>query len=318
VDRAGKLAHPATWDRATGFAAGLAWVQRGDEKHCLAPDGTLLPRGAWPLAPADPGAPVPTQDGTRWGFRRSSGEPVGAATFERAHPFHGGRARVRAQGRWGFVDASGAVVIPASYLKARDFSDGLAAVWIGSLVEGAWGYVNDRGAVVIAPELDRAGPHRHGFAAAEVGPGFAYVDGQGRRFNGPHLDAGSGPCRLAPPLQAVPSPSPRLVDPFGQLLVFHRDGRGHDAVDGRARVEEGGRGGWVDAQGAWIARGQYREVRDFHEGLALASDSNTWGYVRSDGTLAIPARFRHAGDFTEGLAWVALTLDEAAKEGGPR
>lgn len=50
---------------------------------------------------------------------------------------------------------------------------------------------------------------------------------------------------------------------------------------------------------------QFGRARMFHEGLAAVQNrsNNLWGFADSSGALVIPYQFREVGDFHEGLAW---------------
>lgn len=101
IDRAGKVAIPATYDRAGIFSGGLA----------------------------------PVAVGRKWGYIDKSGRMVIAPRFRASGGFCEGLASVLIGNRWGYIDKRGRVVIKPRYVHSPtpldenhiwDFSEGRA------------------------------------------------------------------------------------------------------------------------------------------------------------------------------------------------
>ncbi|MBE6952936.1 MAG: hypothetical protein E7452_05225 [Ruminococcaceae bacterium] len=58
----------------------------------------------------------------------------------------------------------------------------------------------------------------------------------------------------------------------------------------------------------------WTDAGDFHEGLARVFDGEKWGYIDADGELAIEAKWDIAHDFSEGLAAVATVVSGTATQ----
>lgn len=115
-----------------------------------------------------------------------------------------------------------------------------------------------------------------------------------------------------------------LIDRTGKVLAtpFLFDNGPDEFVDGRARVVEGEKYGFLASTGELVVPPTWSFVQAFSGGYAAVCEGckredsgehyfmtgGKWGYVDVAGTLVIPPRFDEAGPFTEGRAIV--------KEGG--
>jgi hypothetical protein len=113
-----------TFGHARGFSGGLAPVYVGD---------------AWadePVARDGVTTVVHALRGGHYAFVDVNGHEVISPTWDDAHPFANGLARVRVDDRWGDVDSRGAVRIAPQFTEAYDFDGDLARVVSGK--ERGW------------------------------------------------------------------------------------------------------------------------------------------------------------------------------------
>jgi formylglycine-generating enzyme required for sulfatase activity len=70
---------------------------------------------------------------------------------------------------------------------------------------------------------------------------------------------------------------------------------------------KGGKWGYIDTQGAWVAEPRFDEVDSFHNGLAAVRVGSKWGFINVKGAMIIEPRFYGAGRFADnGLAKVDI------------
>jgi hypothetical protein len=150
--------------------------------------------------------------------------------------------------------------------------------------EGRWGYRAADNSVVIAP--------RYAMATEFVDQVAGVVDEDGWVF----------------------------IDRSGKLLAraFVFDNFADAFVEGRARIVEDDRHGFIASSGEIVLAPTYAFVEAFSEGRAAVCEGCTretmgevyrmvggkWGYVDLQGKLVIPARYDEAGAFEGGVALV--------------
>ena len=81
--------------------------------------------------------------------------------------------------------------------------------------------------------------------------------------------------------------------------------------DGLAKVEYGGKQGYINPDGSWAIKPRFKYAWSFSEGVAMAVRNATlgcweYGYIKPDGSWAIKPRFKSAWSFSEGVASVRL------------
>lgn len=108
------------------------------------------------------------ENGSSWIMIDTSGNPIGANTYQDAKPFlSDAPAAVKVNGKWGFVDANGNMVVEPSYADAHSFSGGFAAV----NKDGLWGFINEKGELCIDFTFDDVKDFN------EIGITFVITDG---------------------------------------------------------------------------------------------------------------------------------------------
>ncbi len=97
--------------------------------------------------------------------------------------------------------------------------------------------------------------------------------------------------------------SQQITTSFAQKIVQY-DYLG-DFFCGLAKVEKGGKYGFIDKAGNEIVPCTYDNVGDFHNNMAwVENHDRKYGYLDNMGELIIPCKYKRAQDFSEGLAWV--------------
>ena len=202
-----------------------------------------------------------------WGFLTPSGEKVIKAQFTHARSFHDGRAAVEISGKWGYIDTHGEMIIKPRFFgmhfPAHDFHQGLAAVFTGE----AWGYINPGGELVIPASYSHAEDFSEHLAFVRQGENHGYID-----------------------------PTGKLVIDLGPCL-------GKAFVEGLARFRDQDRWGFIDHTGKRVIEPEYRQARDFSEGLVAVQCLNLENrFVNRHGSVVVPGIFAEAKSFREGLA----------------
>ena len=64
--------------------------------------------------------------------------------------------------------------------------------------------------------------------------------------------------------------------------------------------------GYINKTGDMVVPLQFREARNFSEGLAAVKIDERWGYIDKTGKIVVPAQFNEVLDFSEGLATVNI------------
>lgn len=63
-----------------------------------------------------------------------------------------------------------------------------------------------------------------------------------------------------------------------------------------------GKWGYIDKQGAYILKPQYRKAQPFKEGYAAVKLQDRWMYVKKDGTALLVGKAKTVSDMSQGVA----------------
>jgi hypothetical protein len=77
-----------------------------------------------------------------------------------------------------------------------------------------------------------------------------------------------------------------------------------ELVEGLARVEQGGKWGFVDARGQQVIPTGFEWAESFSEGLAAVRRDGRWGFIDRAGKMVVAPSYADAARFSEGLAAV--------------
>jgi hypothetical protein len=291
------LARPQ-YDDAAGMRGGRALLQDGDAVLAVRADGTRE-RVAGAAAFRELGALVTLTSADPQRRLWLEG-PQGRLTTARFDPpavrFDAERAWVKdaATGLWGLFGPSGEVLPPTYKDIDREPVRGT----------GLWGVTDGREQCLVSRDGRCLGqledPRR-----VEGDP--LVILREGKRG----LAGRDGRLLLAPRYDEI-----TLVDGNARLKLGDRVGlwtRRHtiepafDDVapgfrDGRLRVKQGGRWGFVDAAGKPVIPAAYAAAADFAEGRAAVSEGAKWGFIDRSGNRVIPLEHDAVGAFSGGLA----------------
>jgi hypothetical protein len=137
--------------------------------------------------------------------------------------------------------------------------------------EGKWGAIDQKGKWLIEPSYLAMKEIFSGIALVKSENGWHYVNAQGTiiSLNHPYL------CQ-------------------------------HDFSEGRARVSENKKWGFIDISGNYVIEPKFEAARDFSDGLAAVQINSKWGYVNPSGEFVIEPSLKSAWDFSCGIAIVIV------------
>ena len=239
-----------------------------------------------------------------WGFISPGGKVAIEPAFDEVSDFDGEFARVKKGSKWGVINKTGKLVFDCEYDSITTFTEGVALADFGGLKyylysdgkkknlstayefhafsngyarvkdnkNGKWGYVDMKGVIRINPKYDSASDFQAEHAVVTLN-GKAYsVNKAGDR-------------------KAID------INP-GQNFVVFSNGTGY--------VENPNGTVSFFKKGYAVLPGEYSEIHDFSDGLALAKTTRgSVVYINEEGTIALRLKdYADAGDFSEGVAWV--------------
>jgi hypothetical protein len=200
IDKAGKLAIPATWvlgsaagfnlpywrwDETEQFSEGLAVVQGADWKfgYIDKTGKTVIPPQFLYARPFSEGLAAVANDQSQFGYIDPRGKVVIRFVYQNVYPgnFSEGLARIRATGEITYVDhqAVPQVILESNlYFAGRDFHDGMTQIAQDNSVAG---FLDSRGHLVAAAHYRHATDFSEGFAAVVLEDDTAgYIDASGK------------------------------------------------------------------------------------------------------------------------------------------
>lgn len=212
--------------------------------------------------------PLPSEQGTKWGYVDAAGHLVIPARFDCAGGFSEHLAPVKIGKKWGYIDTAGQVVIPLRYFWAAEFSDGLALVvtskpWhplgtgeLGIVLFARITYVDQTGHPISKPSyVQSASNFSDGLAA--VRPGYVaggcgkvgYLNKRGEWAIKPQFDDAQ--------------------DFSGNLA----------AVNKGAKCHMGGQWGYINEKGNLTVPLKYQYASPFRNGHACVLEGTQWNIV---------------------------------------
>ncbi|WP_303309963.1 WG repeat-containing protein [Hymenobacter sp. BT730] len=233
-----------------GFRRVRAWRQRLPGLGMVAAGAAALGLVFWGVSHFSADAPHPFQKDGLWGYADADGDLVIPARYTSVSEFDdNGNALVKKEGAYGFIDADGDEVLPPAYDALKPYADGYARVRIGELYtfvdedgqefpqyfynaldfsEGRAAVLNQRGWFYITGPEETETPPPVFQEAYSFHKGVARV-----KINGEYTFI--TPSYLSHPDQGT--------EPFG------RYSQASDFIDGKARVTQGGKTFFIDADG---------------------------------------------------------------------
>lgn len=145
--------------------------------------------------------------------------------------------------KWGYIDKTGNFIIQPSFHDAWDFHEGLAAV----KVEWARGYIDKAGHYVIEPQFQYAGPFTDGKALVQLDGLWGYIRPDGTWEVEPHVEE-VNPVACQPQSEELPPE--------------------YTYSEGLAVAIKGKKYGFIDQEGKFTIKPQFKQAKPFKDGLA--------------------------------------------------
>ena len=344
VGTSGEVVIPHNYASAEAFSEGLGLVSRRDARRssrlCFVDRrGTVkleVPAGAWKAEPFSNGLALLSYSakqarGTRHAYMDTSGGIRIEGDYAEALPFSEGLAAVKTSGEhgvnnWGYINVRGEFAIPAKYSAAAPFIRGLAMVSMikDSIVTG--GLIDQSGQLVV-PAFYPEEPPRDVWAVLRTSgrqemprelipvrtrEGFAYCrrNGEVAIRDARYVDGGQFSEGLAAVLAGDKPGADAwgFINEAGRLVVPAEFREVRQFSEGMAVARDAaGRFGYLNHRGGWaIAPRHFEEAHDFQGGRALVRLNGFYGYLNAKGDFAIRPQYVRAGAFSEGLAATAV------------
>jgi hypothetical protein len=168
--------------------------------------------------------------------------------------------------KFGFIDKTGKMVVPMKYDFAWGFVDGLARVRKNG-IDGC--FIDNRGNEIISCDYDIEDREFHDGLIRILTNRWGFL----RRD--------------------------------GKVIVAPKFYDASEFSEGLARVEIGGKMGYIDTEGKYAIKPKFlNKALDFKEGLAAVKEKEKWGFIDKAGNCVIKPKYENAYSFHDGLASV--------------
>ena len=135
------------------------------------------------------------------------------------------------------------------------------------------GYKNDKGEIVVKPIYKNASVFNQGLALVSTDQGWTIIDNKGNQI----VDFGGIPGAI-----------------YSNLEYKY------------IRHKKNNKWGFIDRKGNIVIDYQYKDTKDFNEGLAPVKIKNKWGFINSENKLIIQPIYENVHLFSNSLAAVQL------------
>lgn len=259
INRKGECKLPATYERATVFSEGMAWViKQGDMPGAINEKGDIK---------------------------------ISLRDNHAVRVFMEGRAAVaivkKKQVLWGFLDKNGNEIVKPQYKTVSDFRLGLAAV---QNMEGKWGYINLNGESIIECLYDAAYPFNDsGLAIVKADKKYHVINRDGSIARSHNYD------EMIPDGLWTRVRNDKLwgwCDENGQTIIAPQfeECRAFNQAD-LAPVRIRGKWGYVDRKGKVVIKRQFTEAYPFIDGCAAVKTGTVWGFIDTKGCFTVNPQY---------------------------
>lgn len=249
------------------------------------------------------------------GYINKEGELVADYKYTDGFDFHEGMAKVSFHGKYGYINKKGKEVIKPQFDEAYDFQDGVGIV----CKNYKWGVIDKKGKYVVKlGKYDRVYRFCEGMAVVEKNENFGFINNKGKEVIAPIYDGaycfseGLALVRVGDDWGYINKNGKMVISP--QFDYNEPDEEEHITgffKEGFAGVSQYPEKGFINKKGKRLRGfGVYKEVQDFHDGMARVTFGSyldrVYGYINKKGKEVIPLQFDDASRFSEGLAWVRI------------
>ena len=279
INRKGEPKLSASYERATVFSEGMAWVikegdmpgainEKGDIKISLRDAHTVRVFMEGRAAVA-----VVKKKQVLWGFLDKNGNEIIKPQYKTVSNFRLGLAAVEdLEGKWGYINLNGESVIACQYKSAYTFNDnGLA------IVKGESGYhvINREGSIVQTHAYDEMIPDGL-WMKVRRGKLWGWCNELGEEVIEPRFED----VRLFGTSQLAPVKIRGkwgYVDKKGKVVIKRQFTEAYPYIDDHAAVKTGTVWGFIDTKGSFIVNPQYDYIsQDYlYQALGLGCSMGT-------------------------------------------
>jgi hypothetical protein len=307
IDKTGKIAIGAQFQRAHDFSEGLAGVSIGGLWGFIDKTGRVVIKPQYLSVSSfsegiavvvrdspDEASPFLAKDHT---IQNETSSEYIASLTKAPIPFRNAdKAQQRGENETSFIDRTGKTIVTLNMDKLRldiherpRFSEGLINVYDSST--GKVGFIDKTGNFVIEPIYDQGAGFSEGLARVAVAESgeekIGFIDHKGQ-------------FAIAPQFNTDADFSRNSTD-FSEGLASLTEGL-------RPTVTEEAKFAYIDKQGKIVLPTSFFYAGRFRDGVASVYDDlkNKYGFINKNGTVVIPIKYDSVSDFSEGLAYVAI------------
>lgn len=239
----------------------------------------------------------------KYGLLNLQGKEILAINYDEIGNFYNGLARVKQNNLYGMINQQGKLIIPIQYQEIGDFDNGTSGL-AQIRQAGKYGYVNAQAKEVIPAIYDSVRFFNDGLIAAKRDGKWGVINHQGKIWADFQYEWQEDEQGLKVVTQGDFVKVTGFLNKKGEFFELFRNSLWYQPV--------------IDQQGLNIKWLDYKYVKVFSEGLAIAVKGDKVGYIDKSGNTVIPFSYQSASNFSEGLALVrkgnqALGINQEGK-----
>jgi len=255
------------------------------------------------------------------GYMDVDGHVVISPRFVDGGPFSEGLALASLPGlmdptaNWplvGYIDRHGEFVIPPQFRFGSPFKEGLAQV--GSFADNVRRFINQKGDIALElPQYDNVSDFGQGLAWVRAGGKYGVINQQGEEVIALQYDRIKGD--FSEGLLLVEQHDVWFfIDTQGQQAFPETFENAMPFTEDRARVEFGGKWGYIDRTGALVIEPIYDDPKAFSGGVACPGiikekkphnkvETYWYGVIDPDGNMVLPFEYEILSGCRDGIVW---------------
>ncbi|MDO4485544.1 MAG: WG repeat-containing protein [Bacillota bacterium] len=221
-------------------------------------------------------------------------------------------AAVKKNNKWGYIDRKGNVVIPIIFDAAMDFSEGRTFVrkgpYLDNTIFGEWWMLDESGNKIYA--------FRESFPIRKFNNGRACIAKKNRiKKEARFVLVDKNGWVVSRKYESIIEFEEGYAKVNKGGKCGYIDRMGHETIpiiyddgnyfhEGRAAVKKDGKWGFINKKGKMVGGFLFESVHDFSEGLAAVKKDNRWGYIDKEYKEIVPIIYEDVSDFKDGRAVV--------------